>query len=215
MATSKAIVLVGSRWHDPWVGGEILKRLLQDVGLASLRTDQGSILTPERLAQTPLVVFYCDGRWIPDDPESRRLTPEQEANLVRYVTAGGGLLGVHGAAVFREEYAQYPQMLGGRFLRHDKQGEFTVKIQNPNHPITRGVSDYAVFDEPYEVEWYPGSELLLAGEWGGQRRPLGWAKSHCQGRVCYLANGHDKRSLEHPAFQQLFRNAARWCAKVG
>jgi len=212
MAKTRAIVLVGSRWHAPWEGGQTLIRLLDEEGIEAIVTDQGSILHPDALADVALLVFYCEGRWDPAEPLSRRLTPEQEAELDRFVTNGGGLVGVHGATVFREEYDLYPKVIGGRFVEHAHMCEFTVKILDPAHPVCRGVSDYTVFDEPYVVDRYAGSDLLLAGEWDGQTHPLGWAKTHGRGRVCYLANGHDKRSLEAPPCTHLFRNAARWCA---
>ncbi|NOZ21218.1 MAG: ThuA domain-containing protein [Planctomycetes bacterium] len=210
MAT-QAIILVGSRWHIPWEGGEILSNLLAEEGISSTRTDQGSILEPERLAETDLVVFYCEGRWVGDDPASRRLTPAQEADLVAYVEKGGGFLGVHGATVFREEYALYPEMIGGRFVTHAKFTEFPVRIVDREHPVTQGVEDYTVMDEPYIVDRTTDSDVLLAGVWDGEDHPFGWVKTHGKGRVCYLANGHDRRSLDHPSVQRLLRSAARWC----
>ena len=120
MTKHDAIVMVGSRWHIPWEGGEILSGLLDDEGLTCLRTDQGSVLAPERLAATSLVVFYCEGRWDPRDPASRRLTPGQETELAAYVRNGGGFLAIHGATVFRDEYHVYPELVGGRFSSHAK-----------------------------------------------------------------------------------------------
>jgi len=213
MAQCNAIILVGSRYHEPWFGGELLMRLLAEEDIAAIRTDQGSILTSERLTDTDLVVFYCEGRWDAQEPASRRLTVEQEAELVQYVEGGGGFLGVHGATVFTEDYQQYRQMIGGHFNRHGPMREFTVTVDASAHPVTEGIGDYSVFDEPYEVERYPGSELLLSGHWDGRTWPLGWAKVHGEGRVCYLANGHDARSLETAEVQQLLRNAARWCKR--
>jgi len=209
--SAQAIILVGSRWHIPWEGGEILNTLLGEEDISAVRTDQGSILEPTRLAETDLVVFYCEGRWNGQDVASRRLTPEQEAELVGFVEKGGSFLGVHGATVFQEEYTLYPEMIGGRFVTHDKFAEFPVRIENREHPVTQGVADYSVKDEPYVVDRYPGSDVLLVGEWDGEDHPLGWVKPHGKGRVCYLANGHDKQSLELPEVQRLIRNAARWC----
>ncbi|MEW6357730.1 MAG: ThuA domain-containing protein [Planctomycetota bacterium] len=211
---ARAIILVGSRWHIPWEGGEILSNLLASEGFSTTRTDQGSILEPARLRDTALVVFYCEGRWDAKDPASRRLTPAQEADLVAFVENGGGFLGVHGATVFRDEYTRYPRMIGGTFVNHAKFSEFPVRILNREHPVTQGVGDYSVQDEPYVVDRYPGSDVLLVGEWDGKDHPFGWVKGCGKGRVCYLANGHDRRSLDHPAVQRLLRNAARWCVGI-
>ena len=37
----------------------------------------------------------------------------------------------------------------------------------------------------------------------GKPQPLGYTKSEGKGRVAYLANGHDPRSLTHPTVKQL------------
>jgi type 1 glutamine amidotransferase len=211
MKDSHAIILVGSRYHIPWEGGELLAKRLEEVGIDSIRTDQGSVLEPGRLAGTDLVVFYCEGRWQSEEPASRRLTPAQEANLADFVRNGGGFLGVHGATVFRDEYRVYPELIGGRFKHHAAYTEFVVHVHDHEHPVTSGVTDFSVKDEPYLVDRYPGSDVLLTGEWDEAVHPLGWAKTYGDGRVCYLANGHDQNSLDAPMVRRLIRNAARWC----
>jgi uncharacterized protein len=131
------------------------------------------------------------------------------------VEQGGGFLGIHGATVFRDEYQVYPRMIGGRFERHDKYGPMTVHVADREHPVTSGVEDFTVEDEPYIVERYDGSDVLLTGDWDGTVHPLGWVKDYGKGRVCYLASGHDQKSLDYPEFAKLIRNAARWCARIG
>lgn len=211
MASEHAIILVGSRHHNPWEGGELIAERLREAGFDSIRTDQGSILEPDRLADTRLVVFYCEGRWQADEPASRRLTPAQEAHLADFVRRGGGFLGLHGATVFGDEYPVYLEMIGGRFRHHAAYTELVVQVHDHEHPVTEGVADFSVRDEPYVVDRYPGSEVLLTGDWDDTSHPLGWARTYGQGRVCYLANGHDRNALDAPEVRKLIRNAARWC----
>jgi len=214
MPDPKALILVGSRYHTPAQNGDFLAKLFAEAGIASVVTDQGAALRRDVLKDMSLVVFYCEGIWQKDHPETRRLWPEQEKELLDFVKAGGGFLGIHGAVCFDEMNQPYLDMIGGRFVSHPARCEFTVKVEDSHHPVTQGVEDYTIYDEPYVVDRYPGSHVLLTGDWDGEVHPLGWVKTYGEARVCYLANGHEMRSLETPAYQRLCKNAARWCINM-
>jgi type 1 glutamine amidotransferase len=42
--------------------------------------------------------------------------------------------------------------------------------------------------------------------------PLGWTRAYGAGRVFVLLLGHDGRSFQTPAFQQLVLNGVEWAA---
>jgi predicted dehydrogenase len=53
-------------------------------------------------------------------------------------------------------------------------------------------------------------QTFLTAWWDGKPHPMGYTKSEGKGRVAYLANGHDPRSLAHPTVGQLVIRAIRW-----
>ena len=209
---SDAIVIVGSKWHDPEFGGQFLCQQIAETGLSAAATQDRDAVLADRIRGKKLAVFYCEGH---GEPEGRGwMTDDHERAVVEFVREGGGFIGVHGATVWFKDNPHYTEMIGGTFQGHGKFAEFPVKVVNRQHPITAGVEDYTVEDEPYVVE--PGEnigDLLLTGEFDGKSNPLGWAKEFGKGRVVYLANGHDRRSLDMPAFKRLFANAVRWVCR--
>ena len=71
-----------------------------------------------------------------------------------------------------------------------------------------GIADFEVEDERYERKDVDPELRVLARSEG---HPSVYVKSYGAGRVCYLAPGHDRRSLAHP-YAQLVRQAIAWAA---
>ncbi len=46
----------------------------------------------------------------------------------------------------------------------------------------------------------------------GERRSVhGFTRFYKKGRMCYLANGHNREALELPAVQEMLVKGLRWC----
>ena len=67
-----------------------------------------------------------------------------EANLLKFLdTANKGLVTVHWANGAFPYWPEFVNIVGrAQQSVHDRRGPFTVKIVNPNHPITRDMKDY-------------------------------------------------------------------------
>ena len=71
-----------------------------------------------------------------------------EANLLKFLGQPKGLVTVHWANGAFPYWPEYVNIVGRAQLSvHDRRGPFTVKIVNPNHPITRDLKDYETDDE--------------------------------------------------------------------
>lgn len=78
--------------------------------------------------------------------------------------------------------------------------------------MTAGVHDYFVEDERHWPRLYVSDALVLLESASGEETSLhGFVRTFGLGRVCYLANGHNRRVLESDVMQRILRNAARWC----
>lgn len=139
-------------------------------------------------------------------------TEEAEATA-EFVARGGGVFGFHGASIVPhvEPYRAYANLFGVTFQGHPKYHEFEVRLTRPDHPITRGLSDFRTSDELYKHEvWGEGIEALAEAEWEGQSYPMAFTRRLGKGALYYLALGHDRATWDHPAFKQLVVNGARW-----
>lgn len=173
-------------------------------------SDDLAILTPAFLADFDVIVNASTAL----DP-----TPEQVSALLARVHSGAGFVGVHAATATFVRYPEYLHMVGARFAKHDPLKRFTVRFVDNTHPISAGLEEYEHDDELYEltgdyvdrtniVPLQAGLHVLAEAE----GHPMAYVKSHGNGRVVYLASGHDARSLDQPAFKTLFTRSIAWAA---
>lgn len=155
------------------------------------------------------------------------LTDAQLSALLEHVEAGGGYVGVHSASDLTSTAADDPdelidsraepwpelrQVLGGHFLTHPEQSEFGVEI-TADHPITAGVSEFSVFDEPYQVETDDHLTVLARMDHPDLTDyPVAWVNPDYD-RVAYVSLGHTDEAFETDGFRAMLRNAVAWAAE--
>ncbi len=146
-------------------------------------------------------------------------------NLRRAVSNGCGLVVAHfasGAFFDRASNAVWPAYaeLAGRVwnprLRgHDPRGPFAVRIRDPVHPVTLGLSDFTTDDELYTCLDGDAPIRVLAdavSKVDGRPYPLVFTREFGRGRVFHCALGHDVRALAPPAVAALYRRGVVWAA---
>jgi type 1 glutamine amidotransferase len=140
-------------------------------------------------------------------------TETQRDALLEFVRGGGGYAGVHPAADLTagvdEPDPEMEALLGGMFLDHPDQTDLPVHVV-ADHPITEGVEEFEVYDEPYRLRY--GDVDVLARmehpELGDM--PVAWVKPYGDGRVFYCSLGHDESALEHDSVRRLVSRGALW-----
>jgi type 1 glutamine amidotransferase len=152
-------------------------------------------------------------------------TAEQEAGLVDRVRGGAGFAGWHGGVLaVGYEAARYQYMVGGRFLCHPGDlVDYTVDIAGA-HPISAGLSSYAVHTEQYYCHLDPTLEVLatttFTGEHGapetaGAVMPVAWTRRFGRGRVFVSTLGHAPADLRVPQTRTLTERGLLWAAGLG
>jgi type 1 glutamine amidotransferase len=123
---------------------------------------------------------------------------------------------------------EWREMLGGLFS-HDtrggrpdgkvRKGDYRVKVADPSHPITRGLSDFDLKDELYyHIQMEPGVEPLATIEFDGRDWPVAWTRVYGRGRVFHTPLGHrdfgpDKHDpLRDPNLSKLIVQGVDWLA---
>ncbi|MEZ4863553.1 MAG: ThuA domain-containing protein [Caldilineaceae bacterium] len=180
--------------------------------------DDKAVLTSPHLNDFDVCVFgtgftrtsrLADGT-VKREPD---LTPAQEAGLFAFVEGGKGVVGVHGTAWWIGGRAV--DLIGGHANWHPPGLTFTVNIDDSNHPITQGISNFEVEDEIYISAYEPTLQILASAEWHGRAHPMAWVKSFGQGRVFYTTLGHTAGTFQRPAMQQLMTQGVRWAGGEG
>lgn len=211
-----ALALIGDRYHSPVYIRDGLSKPLMRENIPVTYIENHEALTAEALARFELLVFLKDGMIWPDgyEPGSQVLwmTPEQQQAIWDFVHRGGGFLALHNSHGIYPPGGLYYQLFGGDYGGHPPPAEFTVRIEDKDHPITSGVEDFLVYDEQHMSKYYLGRENLLLRNIskGNKSAPAGWWREIGKGRFVYLSPGHTPEALGHPMMQRLMRNSMRW-----
>lgn len=140
-------------------------------------------------------------------------------NLLRYVTEGGGIMCFHFTGGAFEGWADF-QRVAGRVWNpqargHDPYQQFAVRVQQKDHPIMQGVSDFKITDELYTCLEGEKEINVLAdavSSVDGKSYPMVFTFSEGKGRCFYTPLGHDGKAFLAPELTTILQNAALWCA---
>jgi type 1 glutamine amidotransferase len=214
MTLPKALLLLGGNHHNFDGFAAAFGAYFAQDELDIHPTYDGDTLLRLQEDQVDLVVLYtCFGGSVKNGNLAEDLNPEQIDALARWVSGGGPLLAVHSATVMRESNKEMRRLLGGRFVSHPPQFDFTVYPLFKEHPITHGIGAFAVHDEFYVQSYDDGVEIHMAAFDRGIAYPMVWTRSEGRGQVAYLAPGHSERVWDLSAYRQLVRQAVAWLSQ--
>jgi type 1 glutamine amidotransferase len=152
------------------------------------------------------------------------ITAEQSRGLSAAVRAGTGFAGWHGGVVdaFRGDL-DYAQMTGGQFLMHPPGfADYTVNMVPREHPVTAGLSDFAVHTEHYWMFTDPAIDVLATSVFPAADAPdrafdvvmpQVWTRRHGAGRVFVSALGHKTDDFDVPEVRTLTERGLLWASR--
>jgi type 1 glutamine amidotransferase len=158
---------------------------------------------------------------------TQNISPKRQENFVKLVKGGTGVLALHHCMGAYQQWPEYINIIGGRYnLKASEQGgvkrpastykhdaDFTVHIEDTKHPITRGLTDFAVHDETYKnCSYEKDNHILLTTNHPDSDRELGWVRKYGKGKVCFIMVGHGPSVYSDPTYRQLVARAIRWAA---
>ena len=205
-SATRALLLMGQegpqQYHNQPEHWSCLASILRAADLgARVMTDDLTYLCPESLAQFDVVLNFS----------TRRVaSPKQIAALVDAVHDGAGYVGLHAATGTFLDSPAYHALIGSWFARHPPIRSFTLEPVAPDHPVVAGVGAFAIEDELYELRDIVADIDVLAQAEG---HPMVYVRRHGRGRICYIAPGHDHRSLGRPEYARLVHQAMAWAAR--
>jgi len=159
---------------------------------------------------------------------TQKISPKRQANFQRLLENGVGVVALHHSIGAFQNWPEYAKIVGGKYLLSEmeidgvkyapstyKEGlEFKVQISAPDHPIMRGVKDFAIEDETYKGQWIdPKATVLMTTDAPTSDKALGWAKTYAKSRVCLLVIGHGPAIFTNENYQRMVYQAIRWSAE--
>lgn len=221
MAKQALVVRGGFKGHNPVETSELSAAFLRESGYEVTISDTLDIYADEALmGQLDLI----NQVWTMGE-----LKGEAWKSLNKAVKAGCGFASWHGGIIdsFRTNTA-YQFMTGGQFVDHPGGCDFdyTVNITNPDHQITKGISDFVLpKTEQYYCHVDPGLDVLCTTTFTGEHSneqnvykagtvmPYCWTREWGKGKVFVAAWGHNEKDFQVPEAWQLICRGLLWASR--
>lgn len=219
-ATGARVLLVtgidypGHPWKET---APALKAILERDSRLGVRVveDPGALASPRLREWDVVILHFMD--WEVPGPGF-----EARENLKRVIDSGKGLLLTHFAcgAWDGNEWPEFVRLAGRvwdpKRRGHDPHGTFLVRITEPAHPITRGLSDFEILDELYTCLAGDTPIRVVAAATSkvdGLEYPMAFVVEYGRGRVFHTVLGHDSRAYANDrGVGELLRRGCAWAA---
>lgn len=221
-----ALIITGQNAHD-WRGTTpTLKQTLEETGKFDVRVvEEFRDAGPGTLAPYDLVVMNHSGR---------RIWGERTEKAVEdWLRPGKGMVIYHFALAGFTDWTEFEKMSGANWRTgngdHSPRHDWTVDIQDREHPITKGLKSFPVVKEELyaALRWQPeGTYHVLATAWddhslyngrsghpipgAGATQNILWTTQYGQGRVFVTTLGHDAENVKSEYFKVTFARGAEW-----
>ena len=158
----------------------------------------------------------------------QRLSIEHRKTFEAILKRGVGLTVMHHAIAGFPEWLEFEKIIGATYVLEEetrgnkhyprpkwKEGvDMKIKVEDLEHPITRGITDFTINDEAYK-NWvyHDGNHLLLSTENELSNRQIAWTRSSFGARIFYIQLGHGKDAYENENYRKLLQQGIAWTAK--
>lgn len=166
-----------------------------------------------------VIVFYS---------MTQEISEKRRQNFLKLLDDGVGVVALHHIISGFNKWPEFQNIIGSRYLfeptehlgrqmpkasyKHDI--EIDVTIADPEHPVTKGVSDFSVVDETYlGCAFQPDNHVLLTTDNPTSDKAIGWVRTYKNARVCTVQLGHGPTIFSNPQYKKLVRQAVKWTAK--
>ncbi len=162
------------------------------------------------------IVFYDD--W-------KQITEDEKQGYLQLLEKGTGMIFLHHALVSYQDWPEFTRIIGGKYKKARFEGDTTNLsgfkhdinlhvVASPDHPITRGIGEFDIFDEGYtHIDVLPDVTPLLTTTHEFSHPTIGWAHEVKNSRVVYLLPGHAAPGLQNEVYQKIIQRAINWSAQ--
>jgi type 1 glutamine amidotransferase len=174
------------------------------------------MMLPSNRNKYDVLVFYH--MW-------QTISEEQKKVFIDCIAGGKPVVVLHHSICAFDDWEEYWHIIGGKYFHratvvdgveypvcsyvHDL--HFSVAVVDFNHPVTKGVKDFELFDETYKGYWIePGVTPILTTTDPTSNHVIGWTKTYGKSRIVTLQSGHDSPTFESSAFRQLLKQSVEW-----
>ncbi len=202
---TRIVILSGSgSYADPWHPFETTSQLIREAlaplnGDVDIRSDVDAALADLDGTVTLVVANFGNPGVVP--PEAA------QQGLQRYLSSGGSFLAVHSSVTAFDDWLEWEQALGGRWVRgssfHPPKSVARIHVA----PDAPAIGDFDTLDERYtDLRTSPGNTVLATHTEGGTSHPVAWLAGP---RRAVVTLGHDADAYSSAGARELLLASAR------
>jgi uncharacterized protein len=139
----------------------------------------------------------------------------------RYLAAGRPVFVHHSAIGCYDDWPEFAKLIGVRWdwdvSSHEEVARQQIRILDTSHPILDRVADFEIVDEAYEDIWIApdlNGSVHAEAQLRDRRVPMvitsDGRPGAPNGRLVYVALGHDLRAFRSAAYRRLWINGVEW-----
>jgi type 1 glutamine amidotransferase len=202
-------------FHDWRENSEATREVLVATGRFGVRVceDPAILDSGTALKAYDVIVFTHYAKSLP------MLSDAAKENLVQFVQGGKGLYVQHLASASYGQWEEFGKMCGRHWVMgtsgHGPRSVFQCKVTNTEHPITKGIKDFKIFDELYaKLQGDEEIEVLVTADsdWSEQTESMVFTSTYGEGRCVHNALGHDRKAIMDPVNKKLIARGVEWAA---
>ena len=152
---------------------------------------------------------------------TRQIFADRQASFLKLLEQGKGMVFIHHSLVAYQNWPEFENIIGGRYFTDTTQGNslstyheevnVSLSIADKDHPVTRGIEDFQVFDEVYgNYRVLPGIQPLVSTNHPESTPLVGWANSYKNSRIIFIQPGHGPQIFADPNYRKMLQQAIRW-----
>lgn len=216
----------------------VIKAIGEKENVEFVFSKDGSLFTPEYLAQFDAFWFYTTGDLTEAGTDKNPpMTPAGKEAFLKAIDSGKGFIGTHSATdTFHSkgnaDWGQpryvddganadsYIRMIGGEFIKHDAQQPAPQIVIDSAFPGVKAVpADFGPNEEWYSLKDFASNlHVILVQDTTKMKGPSydrppypsTWARMYGKGRVFYTSMGHREDVWTNPAFQSVITGGLNW-----
>lgn len=155
---------------------------------------------------------------------TRQIFEDRQSTLLKLLEQGKGMIFLHHSLVAYQNWPEFEKIIGGRYFLNSTQNhspstyhegvDFSLQVVNKNHPITRGLTDFQVYDEVYgNLAIQPTVQPLLQTDHPESNRIVAWTNEYRNSRIVYIQPGHGPQIFGDSNYRKLLWQAIQWVAQ--
>jgi type 1 glutamine amidotransferase len=214
------LILSGSNNHEWQQTTGFLENMFQQTGNFKTEiTNQPDTLKYSDFEKFDVVLSNWNS-WPEND---LRWPADTENALLQFIKNGGGFVTFHSSTSAFYNWPEFQEISTGAWIMdttsHGKPSETRVEISNNEHPVTKGMKGFEIFDElwinasknnKFEVLGTATNEEITQN--GVESQPAIMVAEYGKGRIFHTILGHDVKAMESAGFQMLMFRGTEWAA---